>query len=189
MVFLQPERLRPIFVGGIHGVGKSTLVAQICSELNLSHVIAGDVISKFKERRNIRDLDSAKRATDIAANQDVLVSALSELSFAHSPYILDGHYTLLNAHGVIRPIPLSTFKQIAPLCLLLITDKPELIQSRLMQRDGQTIDSSTLGKMQRAEMSHANSVARHLRIELHKIPLTSSRAIKDIIRTCIDKCL
>ena len=60
-----------LFVGGIHGVGKSTLCDSICERMNVAHHSASELISKFVKVSH----SANKRVTDVGKNQDVLIAA------------------------------------------------------------------------------------------------------------------
>jgi len=180
------ENPKPIFIGGIHGVGKSTICAKICAELNMPHLIAGDVIRKFKKTNSIHHVDQGKRVGNIPVNQDILVSALNKIVIDHSSYVLDGHFTLFDSSGAVHPIPISTFSAINPAIMFLVVDEPELIQSRLLSRDEETYCPKALGEMQDAEVDHASAVSKNLNIELHKVHPLSFSEIHEILANHLD---
>jgi len=178
---LQAEKPRPILVGGIHGVGKSTLISKVCAELRLPHLVASKVIHQFKIENRIEHKDTGKRTNNIDANQDVLISALNNAAIESPTYILDGHFTLFDSHGAIQTVPTSTFMAIKPIGLFVIIDDPESIQSRLLLRDEKAYCSTQLEEMQLAEVNHAANVARDLGIKLHKISSVSEEPIREFI--------
>jgi len=172
---------RPIFIGGIHGVGKSTLCSKVCSEFNIPHLVAGDVIRKFKEANSIHHVDQGKHVEDIPVNQDILISALNETAIDYSNYVLDGHFTLFDRLGAIHPVPMSTFSIINPVVLFVVVDKPESICSRLLSRDEDTYCPKVLGDMQDAEVTHAFEVAKDIGIQAHQVSPASFSFINEII--------
>jgi len=180
-VLLQPEKPRPIFIGGIHGVGKSTVASKVCTELNFPHLTASEVIHKFKEKKLIESVDEGKLSNDINLNQDVLISALNHMVINNTNYILDGHFTLFDSEGTIQQVPTSTFSVINPIGLFVIIDKPESIRSRLLLRDKKTYCKIKLEEMQNAELDHASNVAKYLGVDLHEISPISGHIIKEYI--------
>jgi len=166
---LSPEKPRSIFVGGIHGVGKSTICSKICAKFKIPHLIAGDIIRTFKKANSIHHVDQGKLVGDIPVNQDILISALNEMAITHSFYVLDGHFTLFDSSAVVHPVPIATFSTMSPVMMFLVVDEPELIQSRLLLRDKVRYRSEILSEMQDAEVDHAFMISRSLDIELHKV--------------------
>lgn len=151
-----------LFIGGIHGVGKSHFSSQLGSILKMPYFSAGDLISKWKK-------DSAhpdKRVKDIVDNQDSLIAAIQELGLSSFSFILDGHFCVLDAAGNIQKIPMETFKALAPECVILLVDDVLAIQKRLYQRDGKEHPSDKLESMQRAETKYAGQVCEHLKIPI-----------------------
>jgi len=151
------------FIGGIHGVGKSTVCDTICNKTGLKYLSASEVL-KWKE---LNDDVTNKKVTDISHNQDRLIIGLRALVDEHSKYLLDGHYCLLNKQGVIEKIPIETFMQINPYSLNLIIDDVLAIKGRLEKRDNKPYDINLLNNMQEAEIFYANEVADTLRISLN----------------------
>ena len=133
-----------IFIGGVHGVGKTTFSNRVSETLKIPSFTAGDLIRAHRARPVTQD----KRVGDISGNQDALVEAVRLISTG-SPILLDGHYCLLDANGEISEVPLRTFQQLT-LCLsLVIRDDPDLIRDRLQRRDsrdyGYRLDSCISG--------------------------------------------
>lgn len=147
-----------LFVGGIHGVGKSTICAQVSAKLCVSHLIASDLIRAQK----MGTLDIGKRVESVDRNQDVLVDALRSTLVPNRPYLSDGHFALLSPKEEIVDIPLSTFQAIGPVAISLIIDEPEGIAERLRGRDGQDYEVSLLTALQERERFNAEMVSSAL---------------------------
>jgi len=144
-------------------------------------LVAGDVIRKYKEEYSIHHADQGKRVGDIPANQDVLVSALSDIAVDGAKYILDGHFSLFDSLGAVHPVPISTFIAINPAVLFVVVDEPEEIRLRLLLRDEDVYCPKELGAMQDAEVEHAIEVAKHIGIQLYKVSTTSLSQITEVI--------
>ena len=154
-----------IFVGGIHGAGKSTLCTTYCNDAGYEHLTASTLI----KNSNPSFLGSGKQVRHIKKNQDALITALSQVRKSGKNYVLDGHFTLLDAKGTIRPIPVSTFEAIKPDKLIVITESPETIMERLELRDRKEYDKQLLDNMQESEIKHANRIADALKVSIHTI--------------------
>ena len=95
--------MKIVFVGGIHGVGKSTVVPQLARRLGIPHLEASDLIRRVSSEL----VDSVKSVEDLAVNQTRLVEGLHDAAFGHSRLLLNGHYCVLRQGGTIAPIPIS----------------------------------------------------------------------------------
>ncbi|WP_295937305.1 ATP-binding protein [uncultured Alistipes sp.] len=150
-----------IFVGGIHGVGKSTVCQQICREVDISHLSASTLIKWGKLSQEI----GTKRVDDIQHTQDRLIIGLQETIHKDKVYLLDGHYCLLNTEGV-RRVPQKTFVAMQPVLLGIIISDVAEIKRRLEVRDGEVYDSELLRSMQDNELQYAQYLSQTLNIPL-----------------------
>ena len=151
-----------LFVGGIHGVGKSRLSATLAAQLQFPHVTAGSLIQSGADSEH----SAGKAVDDLEANQSRLLTALERRRHAAPGLLLDGHFCLLGPDAAIQPIPLTVFESIAPYALLLLTDDPIQIQTRLQQRDGHHYTLAFLERFQQQETAHAERVSADLHIPL-----------------------
>lgn len=162
-------RAKIIFVGGIHGVGKSTICAQVCSGFGIEHLVAGELI---RAQRNAPP-SKTKVVSGVGENQDLLVQALRGVLKGGQTYLLDGHFALLTANGVITDIPVDTFQAIAPVGVALVFGDPERIAARLSSRDGNAYDVALLRSLQERERAHGLQVCDSLRVKPKLIDMDS----------------
>ena len=160
-----------IFIGGVHGVGKTTICSRICQEIGAEHLVASDIIKKVAGKNREVTVDG-KRVANVAQNQDLLLIGLSDILVSGKRYLLDGHFTLMSPDNKTRPIPLETFRGIGPKALILLSDEHGAIAIRLLARGGAKFDASLIAEMQEAEISHAKKVAADLNKPLQKIHLS-----------------
>lgn len=153
---------RIIFVGGIHGVGKSSICRETSVPTGATHIVASDLIRSMGQKSD----DGNKRVESISQNQDVLVQALHGFVNSNICYLLDGHFALFNSDGTISDVPVSTFQSIAPIAASFIYDAPASITERLGKRDQNRFDLSTLDLLQAHERSNAERICEHLGIPL-----------------------
>ncbi|MFN8091124.1 MAG: ATP-binding protein [Vicinamibacteria bacterium] len=155
-----------LFVGGIHGVGKSTFSRELCTLIGASHVTAGELI-----RENATGMDrltiGGKAVPSVDANQRLLLRGL-ELYRARvaGPILLDGHFALLGPTGGILEIPVAVYEAIAPAGVILIEAKLATVHARLLKRDGTAPPEVTLAELAKGERSNAERVCAHLGISL-----------------------
>lgn len=159
-----------IFVGGIHGVGKTELCRIISQHLHMDHVSASDLIRNAGRMVN----NNQKRVDKIAENQDFLLSGLNAYKSCSSALLLDGHFCLIDKQGNIQPIPQTTFDNIAPKAVLVLIDEAETIRERLKIRDGISYSLDLIANFQEYEINHASQVCKNLNIPcLTRKPNTS----------------
>lgn len=166
----MPSERKVIFLGGIHGVGKSTFAR------DLAETLGGETISASQLIREARNggltWDSNKRVSAISENQRLLVSAFQRRTWTAAVIILDGHFTLMNKEGDIERLSEEVFEALDPSLLVVLTDHPELIAARLEQRDDVAHDVAHLERMQDAEMQHARIIGDHLSINTLEAPMS-----------------
>lgn len=151
-----------VFVGGIHGVGKSHFSGSLSRQLGIPHASAGELISRQRKMSPRAD----KKVGDVSGNQDALITAILSSDLAGSPFILDGHFCLLDSAGKVSKIPLSTFQALAPACVLLLIESIEIVRTRLRARDQQEHPAELLEAMQQAEIAHAKGVCSDIGVTL-----------------------
>ena len=150
------------FIGGIHGVGKSTICRQICDELKLEYLSASELL-KWRE---VNDDFKNKKVKSIPATQDRLIISLRNIIQKDKCYLLDGHYCLLNNKNDVINIPLETFKKINPISLNLIIGDIAEIKNRLEKRDNRPYNYKLLERMQNSELSYAKHLSKTLGVTL-----------------------
>jgi len=164
-----------LFLGGIHGVGKSTIAKRLASRLQVEVVSASQLIREA--RQGGKTWDSEKRVKAIPGNQEMLVRAFENREWNGPFVLLDGHYTLKNQYGAIEPLSPEVFAALSPVVLIVLTDKPDEIAARLKQRDGTTHDVSALAQMQTEEFSHAQRIGRKLDVRVIESPISSADSL------------
>ncbi len=147
---------RIIFVGGVHGVGKTHFCQKLTEKFDVEHVTA---------RRHIA-LSKSKDVEDVKVNQSILVTELSCYPTKKSTLLLDGHFSLLTKTSEMEDVPLSTFQAISPLAIVLLKDDPSEISIRISQRDGEVPKVGLIAALQEREISRANLVSSALNIQL-----------------------
>lgn len=131
-----------------------------------SQLIAAKRNEGFSENKWVSNIDD---------NQDLLVAAIEELRKAEKEFILDGHFCLLNESGKITRIPLDTYMLLKPDAIILLTEKPEIIADRRLQRDNVCQDISEISAFQEEEECYAKEIAERL-----DVSLVISRGMNDI---------
>lgn len=151
-----------VFVGGIHGVGKSHFADRIKTQVPTIELLSCSNVLHWVD-------PTQKEVEDVSANQDRLIVNLRKIVDVDKPYLLDGHFCLKNTDGQIENIPLETFKAIDPEFIILLEEDIELVCKRLNRRDGKTYDSDFLTRMASFEYNWATEVARELGVPIYVI--------------------
>lgn len=147
-----------IFVGGIHGVGKTYFCEKIKKSLGFDYYTASQLI----ERQRGVQFDVDKKVADINSNQVLLIEALNKLRESGKEFVLDGHFCLVNNDGDISRVPFETFQEVKPNKIILLTENPQVIMQRRAERDGIELDIKEIAAFQHEEYSYAVEVARKI---------------------------
>lgn len=152
-----------IFIGGIHGVGKSTICQHICRELTMEYLSASELL-KWKD---INEDSKNKKVKDISDTQNRLIIGLENTIQKDKFYLLDGHYCLLNSNNEISRIPVETFKQINPISFNLVLGNISEIKQRLEARDNKPYDYELLQRFQDEELAYVEYLSETFNISLN----------------------
>ncbi len=152
------------FIGGVHGVGKGTVCNKICEQVGLTHLSASELLKWGEISTN-----DNKKVKDIKDTQERLLIGINNATQKGKSYLLDGHFCLFNAKGVIEKVPKETFAKIAPKSIAIVTAEVKLIKKRLEKRDKQTYELEVLEFMQNQEKEYAKEIAKVLNISFVEI--------------------
>ncbi|MCB9257074.1 MAG: AAA family ATPase [Chitinophagales bacterium] len=152
-----------IFIGGIHGVGKSTICQNICRVLNIEYLSASELL-KWKD---INDDINNKKVKDIHFTQNRLIAGLTKATQNGHYYLLDGHFCLLNEKDEVEKVSIDVFKQINPIAFGLILGNITEIKTRLDLRDNKNYDFGLLERLQNNELDYAKEVSLALKVPLY----------------------
>lgn len=152
-----------VFIGGVHGVGKSTICQHICRELNMEYLSASELL-KWKD---INEDEKNKKVEDIPFTQNRLITGLKNRLQEDKSYLLDGHYCLLNKDNEVVNISLDTFKQINPITLILILGNVKEIKKQLENRDNKPYEYELLEHLQNSELTYAKFLSEVLNLPLY----------------------
>ncbi|WP_161898703.1 ATP-binding protein [Candidatus Enterococcus leclercqii] len=150
------KKLNYIFLSGIHGVGKSTLLRRIKEIIPIDYSSVSDLIRQAGENIDSRD----KYTKKISENQNLWKKELKKLSVPpENLLVLDGHFALINKKGEITILPSDTFSETEMTKIILKKEIPTIIQQRLLDRDGILWDIEQLTAFQDVEEREAKKFA------------------------------
>jgi adenylate kinase len=155
-----------LFVGGVHGAGKTTICRQIALAIPAAHVTAGGLIREMGSAAAANPTD--KVVSDVDANQELLLQGLERYRarIGADPIVLDGHFTLLGPDETLTEIPVIVFQKIAPRAALLVQTEVSVIHARLLERDGRAPSVALLSRLIHHERTHSQAVCAKLGIPL-----------------------
>lgn len=173
-----------IFVGGVHGVGKTTLCNRIKEDLGIKNYSSSELIGRY----NSLILNDNKQVDNINNNQDILLQSINKYIDKSEPIILDGHFALINKDNLIELVPIETFRGLNLLGILVIIDDPVNIVKRLEHRDNKKCDINFIAEFQNNEIEWAQSVSKDLGIDLLVVPASDRLAdLYKFITSCESK--
>lgn len=168
--------MRPIvFVGGVHGSGKTTLSRLLADDLPAAHVTAGALIREAAATDHVVTVGAQDKAVpDVEANQAVLLRGLAAYQDRTAddvwPFLLDGHFTLTNPAGDIVDVPSAVFAAIAPIAVLLVETDAALVQQRLAARALDAPSEGVIARLAVRERERATAIANALTIPIYRLP-------------------
>lgn len=151
-----------IFLSGVHGVGKSTLAAEIENEIDIKTFSVSDLI-----RQAGKSISTVTKSTEnISHNQELWKVELNKLNIGKSKLLLDGHFCLLDKDRSIISLPFETFKDTHMKKIICIEVEPDVIRERLLNRDNREYSIALLDKFQKCELQQAARYACENNISL-----------------------
>lgn len=161
------DKMKTVFVSGIHGVGKNYLCDHIVDALGIPHYGASALIKEF----NASLVATDKSVRDVSVNQDALVCQYKQLPDA-PVIIMDGHTCLLKNGIEIERIPLSTFEQLDICSIILVSASVDIVVERMEKRDGVAHNEVLIRQMLDVEQQYSKEIAKHLHVQMLEVEST-----------------
>lgn len=159
---VRTDKLRVLFIAGIHGSGKSTLANALSAAHGVTAYAASELI-KFQPS----DADfTGKAVADLDENQERLLASIAELSLRLESLIVDGHFCLLDSRHTVQHVPESVFRRMAPVAVLLVREDLRTVYQRLAARDGVGTPMPLLTALDLAELHQATKISNTLGVSL-----------------------
>lgn len=152
-----------VFVGGIHGVGKTYLGAPAANHLGIRHATASQLI---REERGLQTWGNDKRVAGIEENQAALISATTRLRADGQGLLLDGHFVLREASGILTEVDIQVFRDLQIRAVLLLSADLDTVIDRLHKRGDRSWSKSELRQLAEHEEAHARRVSSELCLQL-----------------------
>lgn len=172
-----------VFVGGIHGVGKTYLGAPAAKHLGIRHATASQLI---REERGLQSWGADKRAEGIDENQAALISATNRLRSGGQKLLLDGHFVLRGANGEFSEIEIQVFRDLQIGAVLLLHASVDVVFERLQAREDTSWTESELQMFTEREEAHARRVSAELGVAFRYLNSPSQSEFGDAISAILD---
>ncbi len=167
-----------IFIGGIHGVGKSYICEKITKKYNIPSYSASQLITN----KNKVDYSKDKRVEYIGDNQEILIDALKRININKKHFLLEGHFCLINKDGQITRIPDDTFLKLRPKAIIILVDSIDKISKRLKTRGTDFYNHEFLNSFQKEELKYSEEIAKKLSVPYFNVgPTTSVKFLYQLI--------
>lgn len=168
-----------IFLAGVHGVGKGFLGTPVATAIGINHFTASQLI---REEKGLATWGTDKKTSDLDDNQLALIRAVSQKRLVHPSVLLDGHFVLRNAQGFLTPLETTVFRELHLTGVILLTEEPNIIASRLAMRDKGETDVYAISELAEAESVHARAVCHELGLPLAVIHAPTEISVSVAIR-------
>lgn len=151
------------FIGGIYGVGKSTLIQKMSSKFNYFQISASKIISE----QNKEEYGANKLVKDKNKNQEILISGLDKIrNSTVNSILLAGHFCIIGKdEETIDDIPTFIFKKLYLNKIVILTLSTEQIVENLKIRDNKIYNKDFIHLLQEREEALGVKIAKMLRIE------------------------
>lgn len=153
-----------ILFTGVHGVGKGYFLKRNPLD-GVKYYTASSLI---KKHINEEFLD--KRVDNVSNNQNILLEAIIiERELYDSHILLDGHLCLINSNNQVERISEQFLLDAKIDLIILLQDKCNEIEKRLMVRDGKTLSTKVIEEIQIEEEMYVNYIYKKYGIPFIKI--------------------
>jgi adenylate kinase len=172
-----------VFVGGIHGVGKTYLGAPAAKHLGIRHATASQLI---REERGLQTWGADKRVAGIDKNQAALISAIARMGAGRQRLLLDGHFVLRSPDGSLTEVDVQVFRDLQVSAVLLLETDIEVVLGRLRERGDHSWSESELQLLTEREEGQARLVATELGLPLKHLVSPTREEFVDTLRDVLD---
>ena len=167
-----------IFLAGVHGVGKGFLGTPVANSMGIAHLTASQLI---REEKGQATWGIDKKTSDLDDNQLALIRAVGQRRLTQPNILLDGHFVLRDAKGVLTPLATSVFKELHLTGVILLTEEANIIASRLVLRDKGTPDIQAISELAAAELAHAQDICTEIELPLVIIHAPTLASLTDAV--------
>lgn len=149
-----------IFVGGVHGSGKTTLCERIQKELNCHYISASKLLNWKKIEKNVED---------ITANQQILKKLLKEKIRGEECYLIDGHFALWNNQFQCEKVSVDFFYELNIISIIFVKEEHAVVRERIVSKTKMNVSMDDVIRLSKAEYDQARCVAEKLGVPIYEV--------------------
>ena len=175
-----------IFVGGVHGVGKSTACDEVCPPLGIALLGASSLIEQGFQANGVHKAveEADKRIpADLALNQEMLAQGFRKSFKPNHKHLFAGHFVLATKAGTFVNVPEETFQEISPLALVVCLNNVDELKRRASGKKGlQQYSARWWHEFQEKEKLQASRMGKKLGIPCYEIQLSNTRGFHETVK-------
>lgn len=161
-----------IFVGGIHGSGKSHFCKLLQEEIVCDYISASTILQWSTKDKTVKNIE---------ANQEALSLLIPYAIQGDKTFVIDGHFVLWNKQRAVEEVPITFFEACKPNVIVVIKESPAIIVERLFRRDGMPYKTDEIEELQKKEIDNARVTSDKLGIPMFILQSTDDEGIKSCI--------
>ena len=168
-----------IFVGGVHGSGKTELCKKIQEKIDCVYLSASQLLKWSKKEKNVEDVQE---------NQRKLKELLKKKMQDDKLYLIDGHFALWNNEYKCEKVPLTFFEGLNIKCILLVVENEDVIEKRLFVRNEINVLSENIVSISMVEKEYSQFVAEKLGVYFYQINSSNESQVNILINQMEQIC-
>lgn len=168
-----------IFVGGVHGSGKTELCKKIQEKIDCVYLSASQLLKWSKKEKNVEDVQE---------NQRKLKELLKKKMQDDKLYLIDGHFALWNNEYKCEKVPLTFFEGLNIKCILLVVENEDVIEKRLFVRNEINVLSENIVSISMVEKEYSQFVAEKLGVYFYQINSSNENQVNILINQMEQIC-
>lgn len=168
-----------IFVGGVHGSGKTELCKKIQEKIDCVYLSASQLLKWSKKEKNVENVQE---------NQRILKELLKKEMQDDKLYLIDGHFALWNNEYKCEKVPLTFFEGLNIKCILLVVENEDVIEKRLFVRNEINVLSENIVSISMVEKEYSQFVAEKLGVYFHQVNSSNENQVNVLINQMEQIC-
>lgn len=168
-----------IFVGGVHGSGKTELCKKIQEKIDCIYLSASQLLKWSKKEKNVENVQE---------NQRILKELLKKEMQDNKFYLVDGHFALWNNEYKCEKVPLTFFEGLNIKCILLVVENEDVIEKRLFVRNEINVLSENIVSISMVEKEYSQFVAEKLGVYFYQINSSNESQVNILINQMEQIC-
>lgn len=168
-----------IFVGGVHGSGKTELCKKIQEKIECVYLSASQLLRWSKKEKNVENVQE---------NQKILKELLKKEMQDDKLYLIDGHFALWNNEYKCEKVPLTFFEGLNIKCILLVVENENVIEKRLFVRNEINVLSENIVSISMVEKEYSQFVAEKLGVYFYQVNSSNENQVNVLINQMEQIC-